>query len=356
MTDSRESPGATDPAAAAGTGVRAGGAVPLPASVLERYPRFSCYNSPYPAHDRGCAVDLYPASNAGLSPVAGEVVATRTVRCPDRHYAVDRDHLVVVDVADDWANGAGADLLARVLHVDPAVEPGDRVAVGDSLGEMVRSGFFGQWVDNHLHLGFRPASANPYRASGSLPVAPQVAVTGQPWDGTGTVVETGPTHALLDAPAHQESGSWICLAADDGTPLDGGLVHYSGGGAYAAREGPLSVLGTEIGVASPRAQVDTGSSPSQSGADAGSPRSNPDAGSTSWSGTTPATSSSPPGSDVAWADVAVVANGVRATGLSLFASRGPFGAKLVFHEGHEFAVGDAIEVELAPTSEPIRLG
>jgi hypothetical protein len=297
-----------------------GGAVPLPASVLDRYPRFSCYNSPYPAHDRGCAVDLYPESNRGLSPVAGEVLDTRTVRCPDQPYAVDHDHLIVVDVDDDWAGGAGRDLVARILHVDPAVSSGDRVAVGDSLGEMVRSGFFGQWVDNHVHLGFRRADQNPHRASGSLPVAPQVEVTGAPWGGTGTVVEVGETFARLDAPAHPDPGSWATLAADDGTPLDGGLVHYSGGGAYAAagdEETTLSLLGTDVGVSRTR----TGG-----------------------------------GTDVDWADVAVRANGVRATGLSLFASQATFGAKLVFHEGHEFAVGDEVAVEITPTDQPIRLG
>lgn len=325
------------PAASAVPASVPGDAVPLPAEVLDRYPRFSCYNSPYPAHDRGCAVDLYPESNAGRSPVAGEVLDTRTVRCPRRPYAVDRDHLVVVDVADDWAGGAGRDLVARVLHVDPAVSTGDRVKIGDSLGEMVRSGFFGQWVDNHVHLGFRRADANPYRASGSLPVAPQVAVTGAPWDGTGTVVEVGETYARLDAPVHPKPGSWASVAADDGTPLDGGLVHYAGGGAYPIaplEEGaPISLLGTEVG--SSRARSGVGSDATGGGA---------------------GTAGIGAGATVEWADVAIRASGVRATGLSLFASRGTFGAKLVFHEGHGFAVGDEVSVEISPTDDPIRLG
>lgn len=300
--------------------------VPLPPALLSLYDRFSCYNSPYPAHDRGCAVDLYPDSNAGLSPVPGEVLATRTVRCPPKPYAVDEDHLIVVDVADDWAGGRGADLTARILHVDPAVEPGDRVEAGESLGEMVRSGFFGQWVDNHVHLGFRPADANPYRASGSLPVAPAVPVAGAAWDGTGTVVETGETFVRLDAPTHPEPGRWATIAADDGTPLDGGLVHYTGGGAYGDREGTLSHLGAEVGTATPRAAA------------------------------TAVDDAKPTGiADVAWNDVQVRANGVRATGLSLFASRAAFGAKVVFHEGHEFSVGDELAVEVGP-GEPVRLG
>ncbi|MFW5939193.1 MAG: hypothetical protein ACOCQU_01965 [Halolamina sp.] len=295
--------------------------VPLPGSLLARYGRFSCYNSPYPAHDYGHAVDLYPDDGTAPAPVPGEVLATRTVGCPDRPYAVDHDHLIVVDVADDWAGGRGAALVARILHVDPAVSPGDVVRAGDSLGETVRSGFFGRWVDDHLHLGFRPSEANPYRASGSLPVEPAVPITGAAWDGTGEVVETGQTFVRLDSPAHPDPGSWATIAADDGTPLDGGLAHYSGGGAYAtddaATAGSLSLLGTEVGTARHRT-----------------------AG----------------GVAVDWADVAIDVNGERATGLSLFASRGEFGAKIVFHEGHEFAVGDAVRVAIEPAPASIRLG
>ncbi|SEO94404.1 hypothetical protein SAMN04487948_108124 [Halogranum amylolyticum] len=284
-------------------------AVTLSADVLRRYRRFSLYNSPYPAHDHGCAIDLYPETNEGISPVAGEVVATRTVRCPDRSYATDHDHLIVLDCGD---------ALARVLHVDPAVEAGDVVAVGDSLGEMVRSGFFGQWVDNHVHLGFRERGQNPYRASGSLPVDVAVDVEPLAWDGTGEVVAVGETYAVLDAPTHPAPGeSFVGIAADDGAVLDGGLTHYGGGGVLTPRatqgpRGPLSFLGTPVGVAD--------------------------------------------GRDVAWDDVELLANGERIVGLSLFAAQdAAFGAKLVAFD-HEFAVGDAVELTIRPTDDPVRLG
>ena len=193
--------------------------VVLPESLLARYRKFSLYNSPYPAHDRACAVDLYPASNAAVSPVAGEVLDTRTVGCPDREYAVDHDHLIVIDTGEQ---------VARVLHVDPAVEAGDEVAVGDALGELVRSGFFGRWVDNHVHLEFRDRTKNPYRASGSLPLVAGAAVTALSWDGTGTVVETGPSHAVLDTPmppsTDDDAATFTAIAADDGRPLDGVTV------------------------------------------------------------------------------------------------------------------------------------
>lgn len=267
--------------------------VTVPASTLANYRRFSLYNSPYAAHDRGCAIDLYPADNRGrgLSPVAGEVVDTRTVRVPDRPYAVAEDHLVLIDTGES---------VARVLHVDPAVSPGDRIGVGDSLGEMVRSGFFGPWVDNHVHLGFREPDANPYRAAGSLPVDIDVAVRPLDWDGTGVVREAGETYVVLDEPRHPNPGTWAGLTAGPGLVLDGGCPHYDGGGVLPGADGPVSLAGSRIGVAD--------------------------------------------GRDVTWDDVTLCANGEPIRGLSLFVARdAAFGAKLVC-PGHGFAVGDRLTV------------
>ena len=274
----------------------------LSADVLGDYERFSIYNSPYPAHDFGCAIDLYPSGTDARSPVAGEVVETRTVRCPERSYAVGTDHLILIDCGDR---------VARILHVDPDVEAGARIDRGDRLGTLIRSGFFGRWVDNHIHLGFRRPDQNLRRASGSLRLEVDVPVTGVAWDGTGTIVDAGPTHVQLDSPRHGGRG-FASLADDDGTPLDGGLPHYAGGGALTPTTGELSLLGTTIGTAD--------------------------------------------GRGVAWNNVAVFADGVRATGLSLFASRAQFGAKIVFHGGHDFSVGDEISVTIDPTDDPIRLG
>jgi len=265
--------------------------VTVPASTLAHYRRFSRYNSPYPAHDRGCAIDLYPETNRGISPVAGEVLDTRTVGAPSRPYAVAEDHLILIDTGEH---------IARILHVDPAVVPGDTVAVGDSLGEMVRSGFFAPWVDNHVHLGFRDPDANPYRAAGSLPVDVDVDVRPLDWDGTGVVREAGETYVVLDEPTHPKPGTWAGLAGGRGVVLDGGYPHYDGGGVLPDADGPVSVAGARAGVAD--------------------------------------------GRDVAWDDVTLSANGEPITGLSLFIARDAgFGAKLV-HPGHGFVVGDRVSV------------
>lgn len=270
--------------------------VTLDGDVLGRYPRASLYNSPYPAHDAGCAVDLYPDDAAGRapSPVAGEVVQTRTVRCPSKPYAADHDHLIVVDTGE---------YLARILHVEPAVEPGDSVGLGDDLGRLVRSGFFAPWVDNHVHLGFRERDVDPVRASGSLPLDLGVPVEAVPWDGTGEVVETGETYALLDAPAHPAPGDALAgIATDDGRVLDGGVPHYEGGGVLGDGSGDsVSFLGTPVGDAD--------------------------------------------GRTVAWRDATVTANGEPIRGLSLWLGTDRLGVKLVAPD-HDLAVGDGVAVAI----------
>ena len=275
-------------------------AVTLGERVLARYRRFSLYNSPFPAHDRGCAIDLYPEGDSGPSvgdaetapsPVAGEVVATREVRAPPKPYAADTDHLVVVDTGD-W--------LARVLHVEPCVAVGDRVERGEDLGTLVRAGFFAPWVPNHLHLGFRHPGDDPYRASGSLPIEVDVTVEGLDWEGTGTVVESGDTWARLDAPAHPAPGEFfVGLASGEGV-LDGGFPHYDGGGLLGGgRE--ATIAGATVGT------VD--------------------------------------GRHVDWRDVTVLANGEPVTGIALFCAQDDFGVKLV-GEALDLPVGTDIVVDV----------
>lgn len=276
--------------------------VVLSRRVLSRYRLFSLYNSPYPAHTAGCAIDLYPASGDGApSPVAGEVTATRTVTAPGKSYAATNDHLIVIDTGDGEAP------VARLLHVDPAVGPGDEIAVGDDLGALVRSGYFAPWVDNHLHLGFRGRGDNPYRASGSyrieLPVAP-IAVA---WDGTGTVVERAATYVILDQPVHPEPGDRFAGIAAGSGVVDGGLPHYEGGGLLGGTAGDVWLCGTQVGRAT--------------------------------------------GRDITWTDVTVEANGTEITGLSLGCYRDRLGVKLVSWEGVPVAVGDQVEVSITRNTD-----
>ncbi|GAB3040934.1 hypothetical protein [Natronobiforma cellulositropha] len=277
--------------------------VTLPELVLARYDRLSLYNSPYPAHDRGCAIDLYPGGERAPSPVAGVVREVKTVRAPPRPYAPTHDHLLVLEC---HAPAAVSGLLARILHVDPAVGPGQTVAVGEDLGRLVRAGFFAPWVARHLHVGFRRPDQNPYRARGSLPIALESPVLALEWDGTGTVCETGETYAVLDAPAHPDPGAGVAgVAADGGGALDGGLPHYDRGGLFCGPDGPVHLCGERVGTAHGRI--------------------------------------------VSWADTTVTVDGDPITGLSLSLARAATGVKLVASD-HGLAVGDTVEVGIDATT------
>lgn len=280
----------------------AGRTVELGAGTLERYARFSLYNSPYPAHDEGHAIDLYPGGRAGEgfdgepapSPVAGRVLATETVRAPANPEGIDHDYLILVEcTAPDPAAG----LVARVLHVEPAVRPGECVAVGDSLGTLVRTGFFDPWVGAHLHVGFRPSDRDHRRASGSLPVTVGPDLRAILWDGTGRVVETGETYAVLEGP---DPGGFAGIGADGGGVMDGGLPHYAGGGLLGGPDGPVTLAGDRIGVAE--------------------------------------------GRTVAWDDPRVFANGEPATGLSLSCGLDP--GVTVVSPGHSLETGERVSVRL----------
>lgn len=269
--------------------------VTLEEAVLSQYRAFTRYNSPYPAHDDGRAIDLYPAMGAP-SPVAGTVVDTLTVSAPSREYAEAADHVIVIETDDR---------LARLLHVEPSVTAGDRVTVGDALGRPIRSGYFAPWVDNHIHLGFRPPDADPYRADGSLPIDLGVTVRAVTWDGWGTVVEHEPTYVVLDAPGHPDPGNRFAGIGESGTVIDGGIPHYRGGGLVAGTDGPVLLTGTRIGMAA--------------------------------------------GRSVTWDPIEVRANGQPITGISLACYRDRLGVKLVSWDGFGVGLGDTVEVTIHPT-------
>lgn len=277
----------------------------LSGDVLFGYHRFSLYNSPYTAHDRGCAIDLYPepGENTAYSPVSGTVLDTRSVRAPSKEYAPTHDHLLLIDTGDP---------VARLLHVEPVVEPGESVAIGDPLGTLVRAGFFDPWVDNHIHLGFRPPDADPYRASGSLSIGVDVPIRPIEWDGAGRVVESAETYAVLDGPTHPDPGACFVgvgvagASRAESSVLDGGCPHYAGGGRLHVNP-PQPTESTEA--------------VSLAGAHIGSAD----------------------GRDVQWDDIEIRANGTPITGLSFFLARDAFGAKLIC-PGAPFEPGEHVTV------------
>ncbi|KDE59622.1 hypothetical protein EL22_19320 [Halostagnicola sp. A56] len=365
--------------------------VTLTESMLARYERFSLYNSPYPAHDGGCAIDLYPGTLEGgrttdaPNPVSGTVLETKAVSAPSKPYAPEHDHLIVLEIDDEngiegsnesagWngidtgSRSSGADdpasvgksdeLLARILHVEPEVEVGDRVHAGESLGMLVRSGFFAPWVDNHLHVGFRRSDQNPVRATGSLPLelGADVDITPLEWDGTGTVVDVGDTYAILDSPTHPNPGaSFAGIRADGGGVLDGGLPHYDGGGILEPGGGALENSSAEADSTRPDGLVTAGDDgndgDASDGGDYGDARGVNDvarrthgiASDISLNGNRLGTAN---GRTITWDELVVTVDGEEITGLSLFFARdADFGAKLVCPD-RSFAVGQRVQVRV----------
>lgn len=275
-------------------------AVRLAEPVLARYRRVSLANSPYPAHQGGRAIDLYPAGRAVPSPVAGTVVAIERRGAPTRPRTRPEEIMLAIDTGTHYA---------RILHVEPSVEPGASVAVGDDLGQAVRTGFFDPWVAPHVHLEFRPPQSDLRRPTGGRPIRPAIEPIGLSWDGTGTVVEVGPEYAVLDVPAHPSPGaSVVGLATDDGGVLDGGIPHYGRGVRIGGSGADVSLLGTTIG------RVDASSA-----------------------GMAHLTLESP----------SVTVDGQPITGLSCVLARdGSFGARLI--EPPRLSLGETVTVAIAP--------
>lgn len=98
--------------------------------------RLSFFNSPYPAHKEGKAVDIY----SSLSPVDGRV---------KKIIKLSHDYVILIECSQN------PDVLAKILHIKPCVKAGEKLWVGDQLGVFIRSKFFDPWTDNHMHLELR---------------------------------------------------------------------------------------------------------------------------------------------------------------------------------------------------------
>lgn len=267
--------------------------------LLSQYARYSLYNSPYPSHDTGKAIDLYPGHSTAYSPVSGTVIECVTVGCPKTSYASPEDHLILVD-CDSY--------IARILHVEPWVDEDEVIQIGDPLGKLIRSGYFARWVDPHIHLEFRPPGQNPIRAAGSVPIEISQSPAPISWDGIGSIIEQGTTFIRLDAPVSPDSTP-AALSTDQGYPLDGGVPHYDGGGILdtTASDGCISILGTPIGTVTNQR--------------------------------------------VEWDSLVILINDRPATGLSLFVSNKSFGIKIVFADGHPFRLGETVQVTIEAANE-----
>lgn len=117
---------------------------------------FTIGTSPYYAHQHGLAVDIY--QNLSLenydvvSPISGKVIKSKKLIAPKAKFkgGIDNDYIIVVQNFDD------TELAYKILHVNPKVQVGDLLEIGDYIGTTIRNGYFAYWSSPHLHLEIRP--------------------------------------------------------------------------------------------------------------------------------------------------------------------------------------------------------
>ena len=123
---------------------------------------FSLTNSPYPPHVMGIAVDIY--TEYPYMPVELGVVRD-VIRVETPRYRADSqgyDYIILIDLG--YA-------VLKVMHVRPHVSIGDKLYLGDYIGEYLISGYLRPWSTPHMHLEVRP-SEDPLRVRGGYFLEP----------------------------------------------------------------------------------------------------------------------------------------------------------------------------------------
>lgn len=118
---------------------------------------YSFFNSPYIGHRLGTAIDVYYSERALFPFEEGKIKEVKKIRTP-RYVPVDVDYLTIVEVKD---------FCLKILHVKTSVKVGEQLYLGDEIGEMIVSGFFSPWSDNHTHFELRDCN-DRYRARGAF--------------------------------------------------------------------------------------------------------------------------------------------------------------------------------------------
>jgi hypothetical protein len=210
---------------------------------------YSFFNSPYPMHRAQTGVDVYPGGwfgEAAPSPVEGEVLGVRRVRAPPGRGFEDAGYDVVTLVRP----ASNPSVVLKLLHVDTHCEVGARVRVGEELGALLRSGYYGWNTSPHVHVEVR-SPGDPLRARGGFELRRVQPVRAEPLTGiAGSVAVSRPEFILirLDGP------SLGLVGEVDGAPglLDGGIPYYGWMGVHMdePRVGEIRLLGMKVGEAS----------------------------------------------------------------------------------------------------------
>jgi len=208
--------------------------------------RFAFFNSPYPAHKENTGVDIYPGDGFGgeaVSPVDGEVTLIRRVRAPSGRGFTASDHDTVVLIQ----NKDNPETVTKLLHIDPLVEVGETVRVGNPIGVTLRSGYYGWGTSPHLHAEIRN-SDDAIRARGGYNLNLIDAKYGDLLEEiTGKVVHLQPEYALIKL----ETRCSGLMGTVNGEPaiIEGGIPYYGWVGAHIKNppeKGSIELLGEQI--------------------------------------------------------------------------------------------------------------
>ena len=208
----------------------------------------SFFNSPYYSHRNALAVDIYPNVDwqhpHAPSPVEGTITDIYEFKSPHQRYfkTPQTEKLILI------SNPRKPELRVRILHVDCRLEVGTRVAVGDPLGNLERSGFFNFWTAGHMHLEVRKKE-EPLRAKGAFPMEPinlGKGADGEPQDKIPAmrIEDTGDDYILAETGGIVRLGSFWglgCTVNGQRGILDCGLPHYGYGGVHFTE--PSSIKG-----------------------------------------------------------------------------------------------------------------
>ncbi len=117
---------------------------------------FSIGTSPYYAHQHGLAIDIYQnltlENYKVLSPISGKILKVKSLAAPKPKFSdgINVDYLILI------SDPSNPEILWKIMHVNPNVQVGDQIEVGDLLGKTIRNGYFAYWSSPHLHLEIRP--------------------------------------------------------------------------------------------------------------------------------------------------------------------------------------------------------
>jgi len=193
---------------------------------------YSFFNSPYIGHRSATAVDVY--SSTPMLPIEeGKVKEIRKVN-PPRHIDADLDYLIIIQFYD---------LCLKVLHVRPDVKIGEKLYLGDSLGQHIRSGFFRKWSDNHAHYELRKCN-DAYRARGAYPLKP-IIIKDIPVSLNNEFIVMEKKEEYLWLKSIKKSRKGMTPLGGSSYWIEGGIPHYGYGAIFGKFE-KLSFWGLEL--------------------------------------------------------------------------------------------------------------